>query len=239
MLFITLTVTLTTWEYKHRIIPHPRLHQRPCDVAHAFVHARRHASVDTPRLAILADKLLILVEVGVSLWNLQRFVDGLVGYVQEQGLCVVKWLREWGKMHFLQGILKHLKQFVQSDWFLPVFIPHDKDTALNVCTTHAPGWIDPLECSRFRLYWNGMQASLQVVGLHLANWFRLYWNGMQASLQVVGLHLANRFRLYWNGMQASLQVVGLHLQIGFGCIGMVYTSIITSLWVVAWRHTCL
>ena len=25
-------------------------------------------------------------------------------------------------------ILKHLRQFVQSDWFLPVFILHDKDT---------------------------------------------------------------------------------------------------------------
>ena len=26
-------------------------------------------------------------------------------------------------------ILKHFRQFVQSDWFLPVFISHDKDTA--------------------------------------------------------------------------------------------------------------
>ena len=26
-------------------------------------------------------------------------------------------------------ILKHLRQFVQSDWFLPVFISHDRDTA--------------------------------------------------------------------------------------------------------------
>ena len=46
----------------------------------------------------------------------------------------------------LKVILKHLRQFVQSDWFLPVFISHDKDTAWNVCTTHAPGWIGPLEC---------------------------------------------------------------------------------------------
>ena len=44
-------------------------------------------------------------------------------------------------------ILKHLRQFVQSDWFLPVFISHDKDTAWNVCTMHAPGWIDPSECT--------------------------------------------------------------------------------------------
>ena len=35
---------------------------------------------------------------------------------------------------------------MQSDWFLPAFMSHDKDTAWNVCTTHAPGWIDPLEC---------------------------------------------------------------------------------------------
>ena len=46
----------------------------------------------------------------------------------------------------ISKILKHLRQFVQSDWFLPVFISHDKDTAWNVCATHAPGWIDPLEC---------------------------------------------------------------------------------------------
>ena len=46
----------------------------------------------------------------------------------------------------LRQFLKHLRQFVQSDWFLHVFISHDKDKALNVCTTHAPGWIDPLEC---------------------------------------------------------------------------------------------
>ena len=46
----------------------------------------------------------------------------------------------------LFNILKHLRQFVQSDWFLTVFISHDKDTAWNVCTTHTPGWIDPLEC---------------------------------------------------------------------------------------------
>ena len=26
-------------------------------------------------------------------------------------------------------ILKHLREFVQSDWFLPVFISHDRDTA--------------------------------------------------------------------------------------------------------------
>ena len=26
-------------------------------------------------------------------------------------------------------ILKHLRQFVQSDWFLPMFISHDRDTA--------------------------------------------------------------------------------------------------------------
>ena len=29
----------------------------------------------------------------------------------------------------IYSILKHLRQFVQSDWFLPVFISHDKDTA--------------------------------------------------------------------------------------------------------------
>ena len=44
------------------------------------------------------------------------------------------------------NILKHFRQFVQSDWFLPGFISHDKDTVWNVCITHAPGWIDPLEC---------------------------------------------------------------------------------------------
>ena len=47
----------------------------------------------------------------------------------------------FGKM-MIKHILKHLRQFVQSDWFLPMFISHDKDTAWNVCTTHAPGWID-------------------------------------------------------------------------------------------------
>ena len=30
----------------------------------------------------------------------------------------------------LMRILKHLRQFVQSDWFLPVFISHDKRLAL-------------------------------------------------------------------------------------------------------------
>ena len=29
----------------------------------------------------------------------------------------------------IQEILKRLRQFVQSDWFLPVFISHDRDTA--------------------------------------------------------------------------------------------------------------
>ena len=46
-----------------------------------------------------------------------------------------------------------MRQFVQSDRFLPVFISHDKDTAWNVCTTHAPGWIDPLECRDLFLSW--------------------------------------------------------------------------------------
>ena len=46
----------------------------------------------------------------------------------------------------LGGILKYLREFVQSDWFLPMFISHDRDTAWNVCTMHTPGWIDPLEC---------------------------------------------------------------------------------------------
>ena len=32
-------------------------------------------------------------------------------------------------MIFIEEILKHLRQFVQSDWFLPVFISHDRDTA--------------------------------------------------------------------------------------------------------------
>ena len=32
----------------------------------------------------------------------------------------------------LKCILKHLRQFVQSDWFLPVFISHDKDTASSL-----------------------------------------------------------------------------------------------------------
>ena len=38
----------------------------------------------------------------------------------------------------LSNILKHLRQFVQSDWFLPVFISHDKDTACDAR-------IDPFE----------------------------------------------------------------------------------------------
>ena len=33
---------------------------------------------------------------------------------------------------FSTAILKHLRRFVQSDWFLPVFISRDKDTAWNV-----------------------------------------------------------------------------------------------------------
>ena len=36
-------------------------------------------------------------------------------------------------------ILKHLRQFVQSDWFLPVFISHDRDITLRLFHTHAPG----------------------------------------------------------------------------------------------------
>ena len=43
-----------------------------------------------------------------------------------------------------------MREFVQSDWFLPVFISHDRDYAPHAwnvwCNTHAPGWIDPLEC---------------------------------------------------------------------------------------------
>ena len=41
-------------------------------------------------------------------------------------------------MWIKRGILKHLRQFVQSDWFLPVFISHDKDTASGL-------WIDPFK----------------------------------------------------------------------------------------------
>ena len=39
-------------------------------------------------------------------------------------------------------ILKHLRQFAQSDWFLPVFISHDRNMArgaLGMFHTHAPG----------------------------------------------------------------------------------------------------
>ena len=42
----------------------------------------------------------------------------------------------------ITDILKHLKEFVQSDWFLPVFISHDRDTArgaLWMFHAHAPG----------------------------------------------------------------------------------------------------
>ena len=41
-------------------------------------------------------------------------------------------------MQELSNILKHLRQFVQSDWFLTMFISHDKDT-VNVI------WIDPFQ----------------------------------------------------------------------------------------------
>ena len=33
------------------------------------------------------------------------------------------------RKNVIKSILKHLRQFVKSDWFLPVFISHDKDTA--------------------------------------------------------------------------------------------------------------
>ena len=42
----------------------------------------------------------------------------------------------------LLSILKHLREFVQSDWFLPMFISHDRDTAhgaLGMFHSHAPG----------------------------------------------------------------------------------------------------
>ena len=42
----------------------------------------------------------------------------------------------------LFAILKYLRGFVQSDWFLLVFISHNRDTAciaLAMCHTYAPG----------------------------------------------------------------------------------------------------
>ena len=42
--------------------------------------------------------------------------------------------------------LKHLRQFVHSDWFLPVFISHDKDTA-------AVPRIDPFKRRVLFSYW--------------------------------------------------------------------------------------
>ena len=39
-----------------------------------------------------------------------------------------KLFKDVGMNYLISRILKHLRQFVQSDWFLPVFIPHDKDT---------------------------------------------------------------------------------------------------------------
>ena len=36
------------------------------------------------------------------------------------------------RVHIYFDILKHLRQFVQSDWFLDVLISHDKDTAWYV-----------------------------------------------------------------------------------------------------------
>ena len=32
------------------------------------------------------------------------------------------------KKNIINHIFKHFRQFVQSDWFLPMFISHDKDT---------------------------------------------------------------------------------------------------------------
>ena len=66
----------------------------------------------------------------------------------------------------LSLILKHLREFVQSDWFLLVFISHEIDTARgsrrawNVFTAHTPGWIDPLECRDLFLSWKQHAWSL-------------------------------------------------------------------------------
>ena len=50
-------------------------------------------------------------------------------------------------------ILKHLREFVQSDWFVPVFISDDRDTAGRTLGMFAPGRIDPLECRDLFLSW--------------------------------------------------------------------------------------
>ena len=47
---------------------------------------------------------------------------------------------------YVIDILKHLREFVQSDWFLPMFISHDIDKAGRTLGMVAPGWNDPLEC---------------------------------------------------------------------------------------------
>ena len=73
--------------------------------------------------------------------------------------------------------LKHLRQFVQSDWFLPVFISHNKDTALNVCTTHARGWIDPLECRDLFLSWSDSSVIIHHFWSHFTYFkFKMFKN---------------------------------------------------------------
>ena len=42
----------------------------------------------------------------------------------------------------IKVILKYLRQFVQSDWFLPIFISHDKDRrGMFAPRTHLAGLI--------------------------------------------------------------------------------------------------
>ena len=55
--------------------------------------------------------------------------------------------------NYQSKILKHLRQLVQSDWFLPVFISHDKDTASGLR-------IDPLKCRVLFLKRDGLYSPI-------------------------------------------------------------------------------
>ena len=65
-----------------------------------------------------------------------------------------RWKNKCDQISCMFIILTHFREFVQSDWFLPVFISHDRDTALFECfmRMHRPR-IDPLERRVLFSYW--------------------------------------------------------------------------------------
>ena len=64
----------------------------------------------------------------------------------------------------LYSILKHL----QSYWFLPMIISHDKNTAGVECLHHAPGWIHPLECRDLIWSWSDSSVIINHFWSHFA-----------------------------------------------------------------------